>query len=171
MICEKIQDAFNNQLNAELYSAYLYMSMSADFEDKNLKGFAAWMRVQAMEEFAHADKFYRFIIDRGGKVKLTAIDGPETEWATSLAVFEAVYAHERKVTGLIDDLVDLAASQRDHAAGIFLQWFVTEQVEEEASASGIVRKLQLIGESGNALLMLDRELGARVSTPPAAEGA
>ena len=161
MIGEKIQDAFNKQINAEMYSAYLYLAMAADFEDKNLKGCAAWMTVQAQEEMTHAMKFYHFIHERGGRVTLDAIEAPPTEWAGPQAAFEAAYAHEQKVTALIHGLVDLAAAERDHAAGIFLQWFVSEQVEEEASASEIVEKLKLIGDQPGSMFMLDAQLGRR----------
>jgi len=171
MISEKMQDALNGQLNAELYSAYLYVSMSAYFESMNLRGFANWMRVQAQEEVVHAYKFYSHLNERGGRVILPQIDGPPTEWDSPLAAFEAVYEHEQKVTGLINDLVDLAVAERDHATNNFLQWFVTEQVEEEASASEVVEGLKLIGDAKAELFMLDRELGQRVFTPPAtAEG-
>lgn len=170
MLSEKMQDALNGQLNAELYSAYLYVSMAAYFESANLPGFANWMRVQAQEEVAHTDKFYTYINERGGRVILRPIDGPPAEWDSPLAVFEAAYAHEQKVTGLISDLVNLAASESDHATNIFLQWFVTEQVEEEASADEVVQKLKLVGDAKGGLYMLDREMGQRVFTPPAAEG-
>jgi ferritin len=161
MIGQKIQEAFNKQINAELYSAYLYLSMGAWFESANLRGAASWMRVQAREEAAHAMRFFEHVNERGGRVLLAPVDGPPTEWDSPLAAFEAVYAHEQKVTGMIHDLVDLAAGEADHAAAIFLQWFVNEQVEEESSAEQIVRKLEFIGDSRNGLLMIDRELGQR----------
>lgn len=167
MIKEKIQDALKNQLNAELYSSYLYLSMSAHFESVSLKGFANWMRVQAQEELTHAMKFYDYIQERGGRVTLTSIDAPQTQWDSPLDVFEHVYKHEQKVTGLINDLVDLALSEADHATNNFLQWFVTEQVEEESSADEIIQKLKLVGEASGGLLMLDQELKQRVFTPPA----
>jgi len=171
MIDKRIQDALNGQLNAELYSAYLYVSMSAYFESVNLRGFANWMRVQAQEEVVHAYKFYSHLNERAGRVILRPIEGPPTEWDSPLAVFEGAYQHEQKVTGLINDLVNLAVSEKDHATNNFLQWFVTEQVEEEASASDVVAKLKLIGDAKAELFMLDRELGQRVFTPPAtAEG-
>lgn len=170
MLSEKMQDALNGQLNAELYSAYLYVSMAAYFESANLPGFANWMRVQAQEEVTHAQKFYTYINERGSRVILRPIDGPPAEWDSPVAVFEAAYAHEQKVTGLISDLVNLAASENDHATNIFLQWFVTEQVEEEASADEVVQKLKLVGDVAGGLYMLDREMGQRVFTPPAAEG-
>jgi len=171
MLSKKMQDALNRQLNAELYSGYLYASMSAYFESINLRGFANWMRVQAQEEVVHAYKFFNFVNERGGRVVLSPIDGPPTEWDSPLAAFEAAYKHEQKVTGLINELVDLAVSQKDHATNNFLQWFVTEQVEEEASANEVVQKLNLVGEAKSGLFMLDQEMGQRVFTPPAtAEG-
>jgi ferritin len=169
MISHQIQDAFNDQLNAELYSAYLYLSMSAYFESMNLKGFANWMRCQAQEEMVHAMKFYAFINDRSGRVILSAIDGPPVKWDSPLGAFEDAYKHEQKVTGLINNLVDLALQEKDHAAATFLQWFVTEQVEEEASADGVVQKLKLAGGQGAALFMIDAELAARVFVMPTAQ--
>jgi ferritin len=161
MIARKMVDALNGQINAELYSSYLYLSMAAYFESINLPGFAGWMRVQTSEEKAHAMKMYDFIIERGGRVALEAIAKPTDEWKSPLAAFEAAYKHEQKVTGLINDLVELAAKEKDHATGIFLQWFVTEQVEEEKNASEIVNKLQLLKDSAGSMYMLDRELGKR----------
>ena len=171
MISEKIQDAINEQIKWELYSAYLYLSMSAQFVSDNLPGFANWMRVQAQEEVAHAMKFYDFLNERGGKVELRPVDGPPTTWDSPLAMFQEGYAHEQIVTGRIGDLMDLAREERDHASEIFFQWFVTEQVEEEASADEVVQELKRIQDNSGALFMLDRELGQRVFTPPAAEGA
>ena len=171
MVSEKMQDALNGQLNAELYSAYLYASMSAYFESVNLSGFANWMRIQVQEETVHAYKFYSFINERDGRVVLSAIEAPPTDWDSPLAAFEAAYQHEQKVTGLINDLVNLAVSEGDHATNIFLQWFVTEQVEEEASANEVIQKLKLIGDAKGGLFMLDREMGQRVFTPPTTAGA
>lgn len=162
MINKKVEDAVNSQINAEQYSAYLYLSMSAYFQNKGLKGFAHWMEIQAAEEFAHSRKFYRYLFDRGGRVMLKAIDGPPTEWKSPEHVFEEIYKHEQKVTGLINDLVNLAIAEKDHATNNMLQWFVAEQVEEEASALEILDELKLIGNDGNGLLMKDRELGLRV---------
>jgi len=167
MIKENIREALNQQLNAELYSSYLYLSMAAYFESINLKGFANWMRVQTQEELVHAMKFYDFIIERGGKVVLSSIEGPPTEWASPLAVFDHAYEHEQKVTGLINNLVDLSTAEQDHATSNFLQWFVAEQVEEEASADEVVQKIKLMGDASGGLFMLDRELAQRVFTPPA----
>jgi ferritin len=167
MLSEKTANALNGQLNAELYSAYLYLSMEAYFQAANLPGFANWMRVQVQEEQFHAMKFYDFINDRGGRVTLTQIEAPPNQWDSPLAVFEAVLAHEQKVTGLINDLVDLAIQEKDHAANSFLQWFVDEQVEEEDNAGTIVGQLKLIKDSPQALFLMDKELSQRVFTPPA----
>ncbi|MGD8786528.1 MAG: ferritin [Phycisphaerales bacterium] len=170
MISKKMEKALNEQVNAEMYSAYMYLSMEAYFKSKNLNGFANWMRAQTQEEMIHAMKIYGFIHERGGKVTLKAIDGPPTQWESPLAVFEAVYAHEQKVTGLINGLVDLAIKENDHASNTFLQWFVSEQVEEEASADEVVQQLKMMENAPGGMFMLDRELGQRVFTPPAAEG-
>jgi len=167
MIGKKVEAALNNQINAELYSAYLYLSMNSYFLSINLTGFANWMRIQALEEMTHADKFYRYVNERGGRVTLMPIDGPPGEWSSPLAAFEDVYSHEQKVTAMIHSLVDLAIEERDHATSSMLNWFVDEQVEEEANAQSIVAQLKLIGENTGGLFMLDRELGIRVFTPPA----
>ena len=168
MIAKKIEDVFNAQINAEIYSSYLYLSMSTALEGMNLPGFANWMRIQVQEETAHAMKFYDHIIERGGTVILTAIDAPPTVWKDAKAVMEATLAHEQKVTGLINDLMDMAMAEKDHAAAMFLQWFVTEQVEEEATAMETLGKLEITGNSPGGLYMLDKELAGRVFTPPAA---
>ena len=168
MIKEIIQDALNKQINAELYSSYLYLSMSAYFESINLKGFASWMRVQTQDELVHAMKFYDYLIERGGKVVLSSIESPPTEWPSPLAIFETAYQHEQKVTGLINELVDLAIAEKDHATNIILQWFVSEQVEEEASADEVVQKIKLMGDARGGIFMLDRELAQRVFAPPTA---
>ena len=169
MLSKKMEKALNNQINAELYSAYLYLAMAADFESKNLKGCATWMRVQNQEETVHAMKLYDYVAEKGGRVTLRAIEEPPAKWKTPLEAFEAAYAHEQKVTALINGLVDTAIQERDHATNIMLQWFVTEQVEEEASADDIVQKLKLMAGAPGGLFMLDRELGQRVFTPPAAK--
>jgi len=167
MLNNDMEKALNAQVNAEMYSAYLYLSMSAFFQSKSLSGFAGWMRVQAQEEMVHAMKFYDFINERGGRVILEPIEAPPTDWDSPLATFEAVYEHEQKVTGLINELVELALEKHDHATNIFLQWFVSEQVEEEDSANEVVEKIKLVGDAKGGLFMLDRELGQRVFTPPA----
>jgi ferritin len=166
MISKKMESALNKQINAELYSAYLYLSMNSYFQSANLQGSATWMRVQALEEMTHAEKFYQFVINRGGRIFLETIEGPPVKWASPLAAFQDVYKHEQKVTSLINALVDLAIKEKDHASHTMLQWFVNEQVEEESNADGIVQQLKLLGDSGQGLLMLDRELGQRVFTPP-----
>jgi ferritin len=167
MLNKEMEKALNAQVNAEMYSAYLYLSMSAYFQSKSLGGFASWMRVQAQEEMGHAMKFYDFINERGGRVILEPIEAPPTDWDSPLSTFEAVYEHEQKVTGLINELVELALEKHDHATNIFLQWFVSEQVEEEDSANDVVEKIKLVGDAKGGLFMLDRELGQRVFTPPA----
>jgi ferritin len=161
MLTEKMQAALNDQLNAELYSSYLYLSMNAYFKSVNLDGFANWMYYQAQEELEHAMKFYDFIIQRGGKVQLLQIAAPPTEWDSPLAVFVATLEHEQKVTGLINNLVDIAHEERDHATNIFLQWFVSEQVEEEESVGGVLEQLKLMGDAKGGLFMIDRELAKR----------
>ena len=163
---EKMVEALNSQLNAEMYSAYLYLSMGTYFEDLDLSGFANWMRVQAQEEMTHAMKIHDFIIQRGDRVTLTRIEAPPTEWESPVNAFEHVYEHEQKVTGLINQLVNLALSLGDHATNNFLQWFVAEQVEEEESSSGVLKKVKMANDSLSALLMLDNELAQRIFTPP-----
>jgi ferritin len=171
MISPKIVEAFNRQFNAEYYSSYLYLQMAAYFESLNLPGFANWMRVQRLEEQVHAMKFFNHLVERDAEIKLTAIDAPPLTWASPLAAFEAAYQHEIKVTGMIDALVKLARDEKDFASDAFLQWFVTEQVEEEASTNGVAQKLKLVGNDGNGLLQMDRELATRVFTPPPQTGA
>jgi ferritin len=166
MLKENVQEALNEQLNAELYSSYLYLSMSAYFQSVELKGFANWMRVQAQEELMHAMKFYDYVNERGGRVILKEIATPQTEWDSPKAAFEHVYQHEQKVTGLIGNLVELAIKEKDHATNNILQWFVTEQVEEESSAKEGLEKIKLVGNESSGLLLLDQELAQRVFTPP-----
>jgi ferritin len=168
MIKKAIEKAINDQINAELFSSYLYLSMAAYFESIDLPGGANWFRVQAQEELVHALKFYDFVVERDGRVRLTQVAAPETEWDSPVAAFDAALAHERGVTERINKLVDLALKHSDHATNNFLQWFVAEQVEEEASADAVARKLKRIGADGAGMFMLDQELGARVFTPPAA---
>jgi len=167
MLSKKMEKALNDQVNAELYSSYLYLSMAAYFQTLNLGGFAAWMQAQAGEELVHAMKFFGFINERGGAVKLAAIEAPKTKWSSPKNAFEDAYKHEQKVTSLINKLVDLALVEKDHASNAFLQWFVTEQVEEEASADEVVQKLGLVGDAKGGIFMLDRELGQRQFTMPA----
>ncbi|MDD1656626.1 MAG: ferritin [Methanomicrobiales archaeon] len=165
MIKDNVRDALNAQMVREFFSSYLYLSMSAHFESITLRGFAAWLKVQAQEELAHGMKFYEYLVDQGARVTLKAIEGPKTEWASPLDAFEHVLAHEQKVTAHIHDLADLAASEKDFATFNFLQWFVNEQVEEEANAGDIVYKLKLASvEKGvTLLLMMDHHLGKRGS--------
>ena len=161
----KMIEALNKQINSEIYSAYLYLSMAAYFDSLGLKGFSNWLRVQWQEELTHAMRIYDYVVERGGRVKLYAIQEPPHEWESPLAAFEHVYQHEVNVTKMIHELVELAISEKDYATYNFLQWFVAEQVEEEANASEIVDKLKLIGNDGRGLLMLDRELAARRFIP------
>jgi len=161
MLNSKLQDAFNEQLNAELFSSYLYLSMAAYFESQNLAGMAKWMRLQQAEEYAHGMKFFDFINSRGGRVKLAKIKEPKKDWESPLDAFEDTCAHEAKVTGLINNLVELSHAEKDPAAGTFLQWFVTEQVEEEATVQAIKDNLKRASDNTVALFMMDRELGQR----------
>ncbi|MBE0680358.1 MAG: ferritin [Anaerolineales bacterium] len=161
MISKAMQDALNDQINKELYSSYLYLSMAAYFEDANLPGFGHWMRVQEAEEREHAMKLYDFLLERGGKVMLKAIDAPKTEWKSALEVAEEVAAHEAKVTASIHALYETALKEKDYAAQVMLQWFISEQVEEEKNAAEIVANLKLIEQRGTAVLMLDHRLSKR----------
>lgn len=163
MLSSKLQDAFNKQINAELHSSYLYLSMAAYFESKDLKGMAHWMTVQAGEERAHAMRFYDFINDRSGRVVLTAIEAPKTEWKSPLDVFEDAYKHEVKITGMINELFTLVAIEKDGAGHDFLEWFCREQVEEEANAQLIVAQLKLVGDNGTGLYLIDKQLGERAA--------
>ncbi len=161
MIPQAMQDAMNEQIKNELYSAYLYLSMAAHFESKTLSGFANWLRIQAQEELGHAMKFFDFIIERGGTVALKAIDQPPSSWNSNLEAFEQVLAHEQKVTKNIHDLYELALKEKDYPSQVMLQWFIEEQVEEEKNATEIIEKLKMIEAHGTAVLMLDHELGKR----------
>jgi len=162
MISKRMVDELNKQINREMYSAYLYMSMSAYSEYLGLKGFANWFMVQYQEEMEHAMRFYHYINDQGEQVKLMAIEEPLSAFESPLDMFEKTLAHEQFITKSINDLVDIAIEEKDHATNIFLQWFVTEQIEEEANDNDIISRLQRIGDNGNGLLMLDKELGARI---------
>ncbi len=161
VIKEKVAKAINKQINAEFFSSYLYLAMAAYFKDNNLNGFSHWMEVQSKEETGHGMKFYEYLFDRSSKAVLTEIAAPRTEWKSPLAAFEEAYAHELKVTNMINDLMKLAKDENDTATEIMLQWFITEQVEEEASAKLIVDQLKNIGDSFNGLMMLDHKLGGR----------
>ncbi|MDD2463845.1 MAG: ferritin [Desulfobulbus sp.] len=166
MLKKKMLKALNDQINAEMFSSYLYLSMESYFQSISLTGFAAWMRVQVQEELMHGMKFYDFVNERGGKVTLEAIAKPESTWETPLAAFEAIQKHEEHVTSLINALVDLAITEKDHASNNFLQWFVSEQVEEEASVGEVVEKMKLIKDNPSGLFMMDAELGKRVFVMP-----
>ncbi len=166
MLSQKMTDALNDHMNKEMYSAYLYMAMSAHCDSIGLKGFAHWFMVQFHEEMFHAMKGYEYIQRQGGVVKLLRIDEPPSEWKSPLDVFEKTLEHERMVTGRINDLMDLAVAERDHASQVFLQWYVNEQVEEEESASDIVNQLKIIQGNPQGLILLDRELDARITTAP-----
>jgi len=168
MLSEKMEDALNEQINKEMYSAYLYMAMSAHSTHIGLDGFANWFMVQYQEEMTHAMKIYDYINEQGGKVKLKAIKEPPSEFDSPLDMFEKTLEHEKFITKSINELMDLAIKENDHATQIFLHWFVTEQIEEEANDNEIIAKLKLVGD-GNGLFMLDKELAARVFTPPPAE--
>jgi len=169
MISKNIQTALNKQLNAEYYSSYFYLSMSAYFEANDLQGFAKWFRMQADEEYAHAMKIFDYVYQVGGEVSLQKIDGPKTKWNSFLEVFKDTFVHEQKVTKSINAIVDLAQKEKDHATVNFLQWFVGEQVEEEATAQMNVKKMEMIGDSKSGLFMLDNELGSRITQQPTAE--
>jgi ferritin len=168
MLGQKMQDALNAQVNAEYYSSYLYLAMAAYFEAENLRGFANWMRVQAQEEHMHAMKFYNFILQRNGKVTLKAIEAPPATWESPLALFENAYKHEQHVTSLINGLVNLALAEADHASNTFLQWFVNEQVEEEANADAVIQDLKRVGNASPGLFLMDRELATRTVGPDVA---
>ena len=166
MINEKMEKAFNDQINKELYSEYLYLAMKAYFADMNLQGFVNWFDIQVQEERAHAFGMYDYLLERGGKVVLEAIDKPEVKGTTPLEIFEQVLEHEEYVTSRINYLMDVAEDVKDRAALSFLNWYVKEQVEEEASVGGVLATLKLIGDDKKALLMLDKDLAARVFNPP-----
>src|SRR4030066_1841338 len=161
MISKTVQNAINEQINKELYSSYLYLSMAAYFDGKNLPGFAKWMYVQADEERGHGMKFFQHLLERGGKVELKTIAAPEVDWNTSLDVFKQVQEHEAAVTASINSLYELALKEKDYPCQVLLQWFITEQVEEEKNAADIVQQIELIDARGTAVLMLDHQLGKR----------
>ena len=169
MISQNMEQALNEQINAELYSSYLYLAMVSFFEARELPGFAAWMKAQAQEEVFHAMKFFNFVSERGGKVALQAIQEPPQEWGSALEAFQAALEHEQYVTRRINDLVNLAIEERDHASNNFLQWFVSEQVEEEDNVGKVVGKLKLTAEAPGGMFMLDNELGQRTFALPAEE--
>lgn len=168
MLKEKMEKALNDQVQWELYSAYIYLAMSAWFQAQGLPGFANWMRIQFQEETMHAMKFHDFILERGGRASLQAIDAPPRDWKSPLAAFEHALEHEEGVTERINNLMSVAMEAKDHATTIFLQWFVTEQIEEESSVQDIIQKLKLTEGATGGMFMLDKDLAARVFTPPAA---
>jgi ferritin len=161
MIGKKVTAALNLQMNREFYNARLYLAMAASFHSINLEGAAAWMEAQSREETGHAMRLYRHLQERGARILLAAVEAPPTAWDSPLAAFEAAYQHECKVTREFDEHLELAHAEKDNATISFLQWFVNEQVEEEASVDAVVQKLRMIGDHASALLMLDRALGER----------
>jgi ferritin len=163
MITQKMADALNGQVRAELYSSNLYLAMAAYYESANLKGFAHWMKIQAQEEMAHAMKFYSYLIDRSGRAKIMAVDEPPFAWASPLAAMEAAYQHEVEVTGLINGLVELSRNEKDNATFNLLQWFVAEQVEEEKSVDEVVQRLKIVSDKSVGLIVVDGELAQRKS--------
>lgn len=166
MISKRLEEAINAQINAELWSAYLYLSMSAYCQDKGYTGIANWFAIQFKEEQDHAQIFYNYLVSRGGRVLLQPIAAVETEWASPLAAFEATYEHEQKVTSLINNLMHIAVEEKDFASQSRLQWFIDEQVEEEESALDIINKMRMLDGNSYGMYMLDQELGARVYTTP-----
>ncbi|PKP05968.1 MAG: ferritin [Bacteroidetes bacterium HGW-Bacteroidetes-5] len=159
---KNVQEVLNKQVNAEFWSAYLYLSMSSYLAQKGLTGFANWMRVQFQEETSHALKLFDYIIARGGEVKLEPIAEVETDWSSIKDIFESTYKHECKVTDMIHNCYEVALKERDHAAANMLQWFIDEQAEEEENALAIIDQLKFVGDNGPALYMLDKELATRV---------
>lgn len=166
MLNKEVESALNDQINAEFYSSYLYLSMAAWFEGNDLPGMARWMRIQSTEEWQHALKFYRYVMDRDGGVLLQGIDEPPREWESPLDVFKVGHEHEQTVSNSINDIVDLALKARDHATNNFLQWFVAEQVEEEATVRDICSRLRLVGNEGRGLFLIDQELASRTDVAP-----
>ena len=161
MLSPRMNDALNGQVNAELYSSYLYLSMSAYFEAQKLRGLASWMRVQAGEELVHAMKMYDYVVSTGGRARFPAVDAPPFEWASPLNVFENVYNHERKVTGLINALMDMAMAEKDSNTQAFLKWYVDEQVEEEESSGEALNKVRAAGTDTKAIQSFDKDMGQR----------
>jgi ferritin len=163
MLSKKMQKALNDQIQAEMASAYLYLAMSNWFKGQNLDGFAGWLEMQAQEEFGHAMKFYGYVHERGSEVAFQALVAPPISWKSAMAVFQEVYKHEQKVTGLINDLCVLADAEKDIATRSMLNWFVDEQVEEEASAQSVVDKLKLLENHPGGVYLLDKEMGGRAA--------
>ena len=169
MLIKKIEKELNDQINAEYWSAYFYLSMAAYFESENLPGFANWMKIQYREEISHVMKFFDYINERGGRVILKPIDAVKTEWNDPIEVFDDTYKHEQKVTELINNLVNISFEEKDHATYNMLQWYVAEQVEEEAAADSILQQLKMLEGNKHGLLMLDRELKQRTFTDETAK--
>ncbi len=165
MLSKKLVDAISDQIQFEYYSAFTYKAMQTYFEAEDLSGMANWMNTQFQEELAHAEKMFQFVCETGGKVKLMAIEAPRNEYSSILEIFEETLKHEQEVTSRINNLMDLAQQEKNHAAQIFLQWFITEQIEEEANASHIIAKLKRVKEDGRGLMMIDQELAKRVFVP------
>lgn len=165
MINQRLEDVINKQINAELYSAYLYLSMAAYFESINLPGFANWMRVQFEEEQFHGLKFFDYLASRGGRIKLDAIEVPQFEWKNPLEVFEHTLEHEQHVTALLNNIAEIAEEEKDRPTRNLMVWFIDEQVEEEGNAEKIINELKMIGGNGHGLLMMDREFSTRVFAP------
>ncbi|MBE2279642.1 MAG: ferritin [Ignavibacteriaceae bacterium] len=161
-LSEKVFKVLCDQVNAELYSSYIYLSMSSWFDSTGYSGFAKWMRAQADEEREHAMKIYDYILERNGRVILAAIPAPKSEWSSVKEVFADTLAHEQKVSAMINNIADVSFSEKDYATVEFMNWFLKEQVEEEASVGAIVDKIEMIGESKNSMYLLDRDLGKRV---------
>lgn len=162
MLSKKMEEALNQQINAEIYSSYLYLAMAAHFQSANFTGFASWMRIQAKEEETHAMKIYDFILERNGHVALKQVDAPPPKFGSPLKVFEDAYKHEQNVTAKIHKLAELANEERDQATAVFLHWFINEQVEEEAQTNLIYEQLKMIGEDHiGGLFMLDHRVGKR----------
>lgn len=164
MIGKKMNDSFNKQINEELYSSYLYLSMAAHFDAQGLGGISNWFRLQAQEEMFHAMKFYHHIVERGGQVVFNAIQEPKKKWDSTMNAFKDALKHEQHISACINDLMDLSIKEKDFASRSLLQWFVDEQVEEEASVNEIIDRLNLAGEKGHMIYMIDRELGGRKSS-------
>ena len=165
MLKPKVLEGLNHQINQELYSAYVYLSMSAWFETQNLRGFAHWMRIQAQEELTHVMKLYQYIVDRNGRIEFAAVDAPKNTWDSPLTAVEEAYNHECSVSESINKLMTMTLQEEDHSTRVFLQWFVAEQVEEEASADALVQKLKLIEGFPAGLFMIDNELAGRTFAP------
>jgi ferritin len=166
MLKPNLLAALNQQINEEYYSSYIYQAMVAYFEDNHLDGCAHWMRLQAAEEHEHALKIFDYVISRGGRVTLATVQAPPKDWPSPQAAFEAALAHEKLMTANITKLADLAQSEKDHATNNLMQWYVTEQVEEEANVDDIVNKLKMVGGDGAGLFLMDRELKTRTATAP-----